>query len=129
MEGTTDDLEDGGSGGEVCGGGGRGGASSASGHQGSVPRGDPKERSPWGNCGGDREVCGGGRGGASSASGEGGQPRGRVGGEEGEASVDVESLFEAKDVLQKIPKSLVWNFMRYVISDIFTFRLFLNSFL
>ena len=48
MEGTTDDLEDGGSGGEVCGGGGRGGASSASGHQGSVPRGDPKERSPWG---------------------------------------------------------------------------------
>ena len=77
MEGTTDDLEDGGSGGEVCGGGGRGGA---------------------------------------SASGEGGQPRGRVGGEEGEASVDVESLFEAKDVLQKIPKSLVWNFMRYVIT-------------
>ena len=50
MEGTTDDLEDGGSGGEVCGGGGRGGVSSASGHQGSVPRGDPKERSPWGNC-------------------------------------------------------------------------------
>ena len=75
-------------------------------------------------------MCGGGRGGASSASGEGGHPRGRVGGEEGEASVDVEeSLFEAKDVLQKIPKSLVWNFMRYVISDIFTFRLFLNSFL
>ena len=51
MEGTTDDLEDGGSGGEVCGGGGRGGASSASGHQGSVPRGDPKERSPWGRGG------------------------------------------------------------------------------
>ena len=76
MEGTTDDLEDGGSGGEVCGGG-------------------------WGGA---------------SASGEGGQPRGRVGGEEGEASVDVESLFEAKDVLQKIPKSLVWNFMRYVIT-------------
>ena len=84
----------------------------------SVPRSDPKERSPWGNCGGDREVCGGGRGGASSASGEGGQPRGRVGGEEGEASVDVEeSLFEAKDVLTKIPKSLVWNFMRYVITN------------
>ena len=79
MEGTTDDMEDGGSGGEVCGGGGRGGA--------------------------------------SSASGEGGQPRGRVGGEEGEASVDVESLFEAKDVLTKIPKSLVWNFMRYVITN------------
>ena len=56
------------------------------------------------------EVCGG----RDGASGEGGQPRGRVGGEEGEASV--ESLFEAKDVLQKIPKSLVWNFMRYVIT-------------
>ena len=55
MEGTTDDLEDG----------------------GSVPRGDPKEWSPWGNCGGDREVCGGGRGGASSASGhQGSVPRG-----------------------------------------------------
>ena len=40
------------------------------------------------------------------------------GGEEGEASVDVEeSLFEAKDVLTKIPKSLVWNFMRYVITN------------
>ena len=55
--------------------------------------------------------------GVTPRSGAPGEGEGR-GGEEGEASVDVEeSLFEAKDVLQKIPKSLVWNFMRYVITN------------
>ena len=55
--------------------------------------------------------------GVTPRSGAPGEGEGR-GGEEGEASVDVEeSLFEAKDVLTKIPKSLVWNFMRYVITN------------
>ena len=89
-----------------------------SGHQGSVPSGDPKERSPWGR-GGEGRV---GREASvtpvvSPRSGAPGEGEAR-GGEEGEESVDVEeSLFEAKDVLTKIPKSLVWNFMRYVITN------------
>ena len=118
LEETTDDLDDGGSGDEVWGGGGRGGASSASGHQGSVPRGNPKERSPWGRGGEGR----GGREasvspGVTPRSGAPGEGEGR-GGEEGEATVDVEEiLFEAKDVFHKIPKSLVWNYMRYVITN------------
>ena len=90
-----------------------------SGHQGSVPSGDPNERGPWGR-GGDGRVVG--REASvtpvvSPRSGAPGEGEAR-GGEEGEASVDVEeSLFEAKDVLTKIPKSLVWNFMRYVITN------------
>ena len=90
-----------------------------SGHQGSVPSGDPNERSPWRRGGEGRVV---GREASvtpvvSPRSGAPGEGEER-GGEEGEESVDVEEiLFEAKDVLTKIPKSLVWNFMRYVITN------------
>ena len=95
-----------------------------SGHQGSVPSGDPNERSPWGRGGEGRVV---GREASvtpvvsprSGAPGEGEARGGEArGGVEREESVDVEEiLFEAKDVLTKIPKSIVWNFMRYVITN------------
>ena len=55
--------------------------------------------------------------GVTPRSGAPGEGEGR-GGEEGEAIVDVEErLFEAKDMLHKIAKSLLWNYMRYVITN------------
>ena len=46
-----------------------------------------------------------------------GEGEGR-GGEEGEAIVDMEKrLLEAKYMMHKIAKSLLWNYMRYVITN------------
>ena len=57
-------------------------------------------------AGGEPEVGGGGGSGA-------GLPRGGGAGEGGvQEEVGEERLFEAKEVLQKVPKSLVWNFLR-----------------
>ena len=111
MEGTRDDIKDEGSGGEECGGGGGG-------HGGAL-----SERSPLGRGGGawrepsvspstsGREASVSPRIGApGEGEARGGEPRGGV---EREESVDVEEiLFEAKDVLARFPKSIVWNFFK-----------------
>ena len=65
--------------------------------------------------GGGRAGLGGGAGEERPARGEG-KAREEQAREEEQASED--RLYEAKEVLQKVPKSLVWNFLRYIITDL-----------
>ena len=112
MEGTRDDIKDEGSGGEECGGGGGG-------HGGALSERSPLGRGGEGRVWREPSVSPSTSGREASVtpvvsprSGAPGEGEAR-GGEEGEESVDVEEiLFEAKDVLTRFPKSIVWNFFK-----------------
>jgi hypothetical protein len=69
------------------------------------------------SAGSEADVGGGGRAGLGGGAGEERQARGEGKAREEEQAGE-DRLYEAKEVLQKVPKSLVWNFVRYIITDL-----------
>ena len=75
------------------------------------------------SAGSEADVGGGGRAGLGGGAGEDRQVRGEGKARQEEKAREEEQagedrLYEAKEVLQKVPKSLVWNFLRYIITDL-----------